>query len=278
MLALGNDDNDDKFKVLKRRGGGAARPYNYFKIPVYRNIVLELLEIFGKRARTAHLFVDIDMSQVQASRHFHEKHGQHLTLTAYLLKAISLAQLNFPISRTQYLNAFTQITFDEVAAGFTVEREVDGEMTVFFGEIEKPTEKSLEEIGEILHSYSHDELSSLARLQEQMQFARLPALAREAILNLGIIFPSLRLRCQKATFGLSSLGALGINIACGPSVCTSVFGVGKVEERAVVCGNEVKIRSFMTLALSYDQKVMDGGQAAAFLNKTKELLESTELS
>jgi len=279
MLALGNDDDDDdKFKLLKRRSAGPARPFNYFKVPVYRNIVLELLQVFGKRARTAHLFVDVDMSRVQASRHFHEKSGHHLTLTAYLLKAISLAQINHPISRTQYLNPFTQVTFDEVAAGFTVEREVDGEMIVFFGEIEEPTQKSLEEIGDILHSYSHDDLASLPRLQEQMKFARLPSFAQDMIMLLGMLMPALRLRLQKATFGLSSLGALGITVACGPSVCTSVFGVGRVEERPVVADGEIKIRSYLCLALSYDQKVMDGRQAAAFLTQTKEILERTELS
>ncbi|MEZ4545791.1 MAG: hypothetical protein R3C24_18085 [Cyanobacteriota/Melainabacteria group bacterium] len=38
---------------------------------------------------------------------------------------------------------------------------------------------------------------------------------------------------MRATFGLSSLGALGVKSAFGPSVCTSVFGVGKVN-RVVV--------------------------------------------
>jgi len=78
---------------------------------------------------------------------------------------------------------------------------------------------------------------------------------------------------MKATFGLSSLGALGAGIACGPSVCTSTFGVGAVEERVVADQGNIAMKPIMTLALSYDQRAMDGAQAARFLHDVKELLE-----
>lgn len=77
-----------------------------------------------------------------------------------------------------------------------------------------------------------------------------------------------------ATFGLSSLGALGADVAFGPSVCTAVFGVGAVADRAVVREGKIVIRPMLTLVLSYDQRVMDGGVAARFLGEVKGLLEA----
>jgi pyruvate dehydrogenase E2 component (dihydrolipoamide acetyltransferase) len=80
-----------------------------------------------------------------------------------------------------------------------------------------------------------------------------------------------------ATFGFSSLGALGIDVVFGPSVCTSVFGVGQVSERAVVQDTQVVIRPMLTLMLSFDERAMDAGVAARFLREVKLLLEQPPL-
>lgn len=78
---------------------------------------------------------------------------------------------------------------------------------------------------------------------------------------------------MKATFGVSSLGSLGVNLVCGPSVSTSVFGVGQIEEKVIVVDKKLVHQPIMNLSLSFDQRVMDGGQAAQFVLEIKELLE-----
>lgn len=59
----------------------------------------------------------------------------------------------------------------------------------------------------------------------------------------------------------------------GPCICTSTFGVGQIEERAVVKDDQIVVRPMMTLSLVFDQRCMDGGMAAQFLKDVKELLE-----
>ena len=86
----------------------------------------------------------------------------------------------------------------------------------------------------------------------------------------------MRLRCQQATFGFSSLGALGADVVFGPSVCTSVFGVGAVRDQAVVRDKQIVVRPILSLTLSYDQRTMDGGVAARFLREVKELIEGCD--
>ncbi len=47
----------------------------------------------------------------------------------------------------------------------------------------------------------------------------------------------------------------------------------KVEKRAVVIDDEIKIRPMMYLALSYDHRMIDGKESVSFLVKIKENIE-----
>jgi 2-oxoisovalerate dehydrogenase E2 component (dihydrolipoyl transacylase) len=74
---------------------------------------------------------------------------------------------------------------------------------------------------------------------------------------------------------VTSLGALG-GIASTPIINypeVAVVGVNKIAERAVVRNGQVVIRSMMNLSSSFDHRVIDGWNAAAFIQKVKALLE-----
>lgn len=238
-----------------------------------RNNVLDLLDVFAGPAITGYMFMNINMRWSENFRAQMEQGGHKVTATALILKAIAIAQRNHPDSRTQFLPTFRTVTYNEIVAGFTVEREVDGKPIVFFGEIESADVKPIIQIAAELSQYSHAEIDHVKKLRQQVQFARVPWIIRRLIFILASWFPALRLVCMGSTFGLSSLGALGIKSVCGPSVCTSVFGVGAIEASAVARNGEVVIEPVMSLSLSFDQRAMDYGQAARFLLEVRELLE-----
>ena len=50
----------------------------------------------------------------------------------------------------------------------------------------------------------------------------------------------------------------------------------KIEERPIALNGQVVIRPMMYLALSYDHRIVDGGEAVRFLVRVKELLEDPE--
>ena len=56
----------------------------------------------------------------------------------------------------------------------------------------------------------------------------------------------------------------------------AILGMHKIEERAMVIGGQVVARSMMYLALTYDHRIVDGGEAVRFLVRIKELLEDPE--
>jgi len=57
---------------------------------------------------------------------------------------------------------------------------------------------------------------------------------------------------------------------------TGILGMHNIVKRAIVVGDEVKVRSMMYVALSYDHRVVDGREAVSFLVAVKDRLEAPE--
>ena len=54
---------------------------------------------------------------------------------------------------------------------------------------------------------------------------------------------------------------------------SGVLGMHNIVKRPMVIDNEIKIRSMMYLALSYDHRIIDGKDSVSFLKDLKENLE-----
>lgn len=248
---------------------------NIKPLPVGRRVVLDLLHMYGEPAVTARLFYDIDMRWAQNLIDNCSRKNLRVTPTAVLIKAIALAQKEHPISRSILLPGERILTFENITGGFTVEKFVDEEPIVLFGEIEKPHERPVTEISQDLKDYHEADINSIPYLKQQYDFAFLPSFVRRTIMWLGSVFPSFRLKYVRSTFGLTSLGSLGTTVVSAPPVCTSVFGIGTIENRVVVDGNEQEqlVKPMMTVSLNFDHRVMDGAQAARFFLDVKKHLE-----
>lgn len=80
---------------------------------------------------------------------------------------------------------------------------------------------------------------------------------------------------QGSTFTVSNLGKYAIQgftpIINQPNA--AILGVGTIEKKPKVVGDEIAIRDMMTLSLSFDHRLIDGAPAAAFISEVKNLLE-----
>lgn len=235
--------------------------------------VLDLINVFGRQSIPTYIFLDVDMTFVESLRTRLKEVGKKVTVTAILLKAIAIAQRAHPESRTAILPWGRTVTFHDIVAGFTVERYVGSTPAVFFGAIESADTKSVEEIATELKQYGESEMCEVPQLNLQDRFNNMPWWFRRFIIWAGQRYPWVRLRFMGATFGVSSLGKFGVNALIPPCVSTSTFGVGKVEDRAVVRDGKVEIRPMMTVVLNFDHRVIDGAPAARFLQDVARLLE-----
>jgi len=81
------------------------------------------------------------------------------------------------------------------------------------------------------------------------------------------------------TFTISNLGMFGIDefsaIITPPQA--AVLAVGRIADRVVAVNGHPAIRPMMTITLSSDHRVVDGAQAAAFLNDLAGALEKPKL-
>ncbi len=83
---------------------------------------------------------------------------------------------------------------------------------------------------------------------------------------------------QGGTFTITNGGIFGSMMSTpilnAPQV--GILGLHKIEPRPVVVNNEIVIRPMMYVALSYDHRIVDGGEAVRFLVRIKELIEDPE--
>jgi len=234
--------------------------------------VLDLIEM-GRVSVPTYLLCDIDMTWAEELRTKLANLGQRVTITAILLKAIAIAQRHHPASRTALLPWGRVVTFNEIVAGFTVERNVDCGPAVFLGTIHQADSKSIEEIASELQDYGQKQIDDVPQLAIENRFAGMPWLFRKVILWVGTRIPAMRLRYLSATFGLSTLGKYGMRAIVPPSVCTSIFGVGSVDERPVVRNGKIEVRPILSLTYNFDHRLIDGAPAARFLDEIRSLLE-----
>lgn len=235
--------------------------------------VLDLINVIGRGSVPTYIFADVDMTWAENLRKRLKEMGYKTTVTAILLKAIAIAQRTHPLSRTTVLPWGKTVLFNNIVAGFTVERFVNSHPAVFFGAIDKADTKSVQEIAAELKSYAEDDMEKVPHLDIQNRFNNMPWLFRRLIIWLGMRYPAVRLKYMGATFGLSSLGKFGIKLLIPPCVSTSTFGIGTVEDRPVVIDGKIEVRPMMTIALNFDHRVLDGAPAARFLKDVIELME-----
>ena len=84
---------------------------------------------------------------------------------------------------------------------------------------------------------------------------------------------------QGGTFSITNFGAIGGEYAT-PIINypeTAILGLGHLEQRPVVEDGDVVARHTLPLSLSIDHRVIDGAEAAQFVNTLKEYLENPSL-
>ena len=240
-----------------------------------RNTIIDLLRIVAGDAKPGYLLCEVNMTYSSALLSKLRARGVKATVTALLVKAIGIAQESHYKTRTESIPIGSLVTYNNIVAGFTVERIVDGQPTVFLCEIEEPNSKSIQELSRELRQCATDSIDDVASMRMQRVFSHLPAFLRQLILVLGKSFPYLRLKCQKASFGLTSLGKFGVSALLSPCLCSSTVGVGMIEDRAVVVNGEIRIQTQMTVSLNYDMRVFDYIEADLFLGTVRLLLEGS---
>jgi pyruvate dehydrogenase E2 component (dihydrolipoamide acetyltransferase) len=176
-----------------------------------------------------------------------ESKGVHLTFLPYIMKAVALGLKKHP-----YLNSSIDTEKNEILLkkyiniGFAVETE-DGLIV--------PVAKDADK-------------KSVFELAEETQ--RLSELVRQRKVSLSDL--------KGGSFSITNIGSLG-GIYSTPIINhpeAANMGIGKIQQMPVVKDGEIGIIHGVYLSLSFDHRILDGAEAARFVNSVIQFIESPE--
>jgi 2-oxoisovalerate dehydrogenase E2 component (dihydrolipoyl transacylase) len=220
------------------------------QIPVIgmRRKIAQRMQDATQRAAHFSYVEEIDVTAVEELRaHLNEKHGAtrgKLTLLPFLVRALVVALRDFPQINARYDDEAQVITrLGAVHVGIATQAD----------------------IGLMVPVVRHAEARSL--WDTATEISRLATAARNGKAS--------RDELSGSSITLTSLGALG-GIVSTPVLNlpeVAIVGVNKIVERPMVIKGQIVIRKMMNLSSSFDHRVVDGMDAAQFIQAVRGLLE-----
>ncbi|MBV4488419.1 2-oxo acid dehydrogenase subunit E2 [Pseudomonas sp. SWRI153] len=213
-----------------------------------RRKIAQRMQDATQRAAHFSYVEEIDVTAIEELRaHLNEKHGASrgkLTLLPFLVRALVVALRDFPQMNARYDDEAQVITrLGAVHVGVATQSDV----------------------GLMVPVVRHAEARSL--WDSAAEISRLASAARNGKAS--------RDELSGSTITLTSLGALG-GIVSTPVLNlpeVAIVGVNKIVERPMVVKGQVVIRKMMNLSSSFDHRVVDGMDAALFIQAIRGLLE-----
>lgn len=217
-----------------------------------RKAIAEHMKIAKQKATEAGHFDEIDVTELCSFREKEkttaQKKGAKLTLMPFIIKAVCAALKAFPKFNASVDDETGTIILKKYYNISFAADTPDGLLTPV---IKRADTKIVLDI---------------AREME-----KLSAAARDRTIDL--------MDLKGGTFTITNAGSIGgqyiLPILNYPEV--AILAVGRVYDKALVKNGTVVARKVMPLSLIYDHRLIDGAEAARFMNAIKESLEGTEL-
>ena len=193
-------------------------------------------------------FNEIDMSGIYAIRakykdKFKEVHGSNVGFMSFFTKAVTEALYHFP----------------------AVNAQIDGEEIIYNKYCDIGIAVSAPK-GLMVPVLRNAEQMSLAQIEGGIK--ELAVKARDGKLTIADM--------EGGTFTITNGGVFG-SMMSTPIINppqSAILGMHNVVERPVAVNGQVVIRPMMSVALSYDHRIIDGRESVGFLVKVKEMLEN----
>jgi len=218
-----------------------------------RRLTAEHMVLAKRVAPHVHSFIEIDFSAIDRIRSESKARwaaqGARVSYTAFVVWAVSRVLRDFPM----------------------VNSAVSGNNVIFRGNVNVGVAVDLDPglIVPVVHDADHLGLVGIGN-----RIVDLATRARERKL-----MPS---EIQGATFTITNPGVLGtlVGMPIIPKGTSAILGTGAIEKRVVVVEDpetgtdSTAIRNRAYFSLAYDHRIVDGADAARFLARLKETLES----
>ena len=228
----------------------SAQPEERVKMTKLRQRIAQRLKESQNTAAMLTTFNEVDMTNIMELRKkyqdsFVEKHGTKLGFMSFFVKAAVAALKEIP----------------------AVNASIEGEDIIY---------KKYYHIGVAVGTKTGLVVPNI-RSADQLGFADI----EKEIANLGKKARDGKLTVDELTGGTFSITNGGIygSLMSTPIINppqTAILGMHAIKDRPAVVNGQVVARPMMYLALSYDHRLIDGGEAVTFLVRIKEAIENPE--
>ena len=233
------------------RAGGAARPDEQIKVVGLRRRIAENMQASKRHIPHFTYVEEYDVTKLEALRaDLNETRGQkdRLTILPLLVMAICKALPKFPMINARYDDEANVVTRSG-AVHLGIAAQTDAGLMV-----------------PVIHDAQAKNVWQLSAEVKRLAEAARTGKAKSEELS-------------GSTLTLSSLGPLG-GIAATPVINrpeVAILCPNKVAERPVVKDGQIVIAKMMNMSISCDHRVVDGHDAASFVQAIKKLVETPAL-
>jgi len=231
------------------------------------------MEVASKR-HTMHGLTEVDITEPRRLIHeHHERTGESLSLTAYVIACLARAVAEHP-----RLNSMRKgrklIVLDDVTVVTMVERNPEGERVVEFLGIRAADKKTYRQI--------HDEIRNAQRKSGEPRGAvsgarwvrYIPSFLFRRFVR--AMTRNVRWAKRYGVVSVSNVGMFGEGPGWGmsPTAETVAVTVGGIARRPVMVEGHPEAREHLCLTISFDHDIVDGAPAARFTSRFLELIAS----
>ncbi len=228
-----------------------------FRIPASRRLSWDLLAFRHTIPLCAH-DRRMNLTGIAEAR---KASARRISWPALFIKAYSLVAREYPeLRQTWYRWPWAHLyQHPSSVATLTVQRHVNEEPWLFWGQIRNPESRSLAEIQDAIDVFMNEEPQRI--FAKQWQLAHMPTIIRRSIWWWNLNVETRKRATRIGTFFLSTLAGLGAEIQLPPSVQTGCLTYGPLDDNGTV-----------RVTLAYDHRIMDGALVARILNSLEETL------
>jgi len=249
---------------------------NYQRIPYpkMRRATTATLRAF-QRKPMMHGLIEVDVTTAREFLREHkERAGESLSFTAFIIGCVGKA-----VDEQKAVQAYRQgwkhlVVFDDVDVATVIERDVAGQKVPLLYVIRAVNRKTFREIHHEIRAFQAQEMA-----KSVLGFTALPflpsVLLTRILYRILRTFPQIHKRVV-GTIGVTAVGMFGKGYGWGLPVAAASLAItlGGLASKPGVIDGHIAIRDYLCMTLSFDHRITDGGPAARFANRLKDLIES----
>lgn len=249
--------------------------YQIIPFPRIRRLMVDGGRL-GRQKHLVHGLVEMDVTHARRLIREHKaRAGESLSFTAFVMACLGRA-----VDMNRHMQAYRTwweklVIFDDVDVNTMFEVEVDGRKIIRPHIVRAVNRKTLRDIHEEIRAFQNEHEGG-REANFIGGFVLLPAFIRRFFLGVLFKTPHL-LKEMNGTVSLTAVGMFGDGGGWGIPVSNHTLQItlGGIAVKPALVNGLVENHEYLCVTVSFDHDIVDGAPAARFVQRLKELIESS---